>query len=55
MTTDISISKVSWVLSVKKCLSFGRSCSEQAKLDAVLTKVRNQALQSSNVEMALRF
>jgi hypothetical protein len=36
----------SWQLSVKQCLSYGRNCSEQQKLDVVRTKIGGHALQT---------
>ena len=36
----------SWVLSAKKILSYGKNCTEEQKLDVVLTKVRGNALET---------
>jgi len=36
----------SWVLSVKNSLSYGYHCSEEQKVDIVMTKVRDYALQA---------
>ena len=36
----------SWVLSVKKCLSYGWNCTEQQKLDVVITKIAGYASQT---------
>ena len=36
----------SWVLSVKNSLSYGYHCSEEQKVDVVMTKVRDYALQA---------
>jgi hypothetical protein len=36
----------SWVLSAKKILSYGKNCTEEQKLDVVLTKVRGNVLET---------
>jgi hypothetical protein len=36
----------SWVLGAKKILSYGKNCTEEQKLDVVLTKVRGNALET---------
>jgi hypothetical protein len=36
----------SWVLSAKKILSYGKNCTEEQKLDVVLTKIRGNALET---------
>jgi hypothetical protein len=35
-----------WVLSAKKIISYGKNCTEEQKLDVVLTKVRGNALET---------
>ena len=37
---DSSDNFESWVISVKKCLSYGRNCTEQQKLDVAMKKSR---------------
>ena len=36
----------SWVLSARKIISYGKNCTEEQKLDVVLTKVRGNALET---------
>jgi hypothetical protein len=36
----------SWVLSARKTLSYGKNCTEEQKLDVILTKVRGNALET---------
>jgi hypothetical protein len=43
---DSSDNFESWVLSAKKTLSYGKHCTEEQKLDVILTKVRGNALET---------